>query len=151
MITSSYPITAAARSSSICRTFGSSARTSSRSIAGLRMSPSSPPVQHTSTVRTPWAWYLATVPAPLDDSSSGWAWTVSRQRVGSGTGRGYPDPRSPPRGSAVAVPVVTTGRGPRPAASEPPAGHTPDDQADDRAHGEGDPEQPGADDGSVDA
>src|SRR5688500_13207769 len=58
-------------------------RTSGLSMAGLRMSPSSPPVQQTSTVRTPSAWYLATVPAPFDDSSSGWAWTVRRQRRSS--------------------------------------------------------------------
>ncbi len=62
-----------------------SARTSGVSMAGLRMSPSSPPVQHTSTVRTPSAWYLATVGAPLEASSSGCAWTLSRQRR-SGTG-----------------------------------------------------------------
>ena len=35
------------------RTACKSARTSGRSIAGLRMSPSSPPVQHTSTLRMP--------------------------------------------------------------------------------------------------
>ncbi len=33
-----------------------SARTSGVSMAGFKMSPSSPPVQHTSTVRTPSAW-----------------------------------------------------------------------------------------------
>ena len=31
-------------------------RTSGRSMAGFKMSPTSPPVQQTSTVRTPWAW-----------------------------------------------------------------------------------------------
>ena len=56
------------------------ARTSGVSTAGLRMSPSSPPVQHTSTLRTPSAAYLAVVPAPFDASSSGCAWTWSRQR-----------------------------------------------------------------------
>src|SRR5688572_12759807 len=76
-------MTSAACCSSAMRTACRSARTSGLSIAGLRMSPSSPPVQHTSTVRTPSAWYLATVPAPLEDSSSGWAWTVSRQRRSS--------------------------------------------------------------------
>src|SRR5258708_6415807 len=70
----------AARSNSRSRTPGKSARTSGVSIAGLRMSPSSPPVQHTSTVRMPSAAYLATEPAPLDDSSSGWAWMVNKQR-----------------------------------------------------------------------
>ena len=48
------------------------------SIAGLRMSPASPPVQHTSTLRAI-GLVLATVGAPLDASSSGWAWTVSRR------------------------------------------------------------------------
>ena len=66
-----------------------SAFTSGRSMAGFRMSPSSPPVQHTSTVRTPSAWYLATVPAPLDDSSSGWACTARRQRGSVAIRRGY--------------------------------------------------------------
>ena len=50
-------------------------------MAGLRMSPSSPPVQHTSTVRTPScvvAW--PPWPGPFEASSSGWAWTVSRHR-----------------------------------------------------------------------
>src|SRR3954452_795661 len=56
-----------------------SALTSSVSIAGLRMSPASPPVQHTSTHHAPSSWYLATVPAPFDDSSSGWACTASRR------------------------------------------------------------------------
>ena len=37
------------------------------------------PVQHTSTVRTPSAWYFAIVPAPFDASSSGWACTVRTQ------------------------------------------------------------------------
>ena len=55
-------------------------RTSGRSMAGLRMSPSSPPVQHTSVVWTPCEAYSETVPAPFDDSSSGWAWTVSSER-----------------------------------------------------------------------
>ena len=44
---------------------------------GFWSSPSSPPVQQTSTVCTPSAWYVATVAAPLDASSSGWACTVS--------------------------------------------------------------------------
>ena len=35
------------------------------STAGLRMSPASPPVQHTSTVCTPSSWYRATVALPL--------------------------------------------------------------------------------------
>src|SRR4051812_40304837 len=69
----------AERASSSRRTSCRLSRTSGRSMAGLRMSPSSPPVQHTSTVRTPWSLYLATVPAPLDASSSGCAWTVSKQ------------------------------------------------------------------------
>ena len=47
--------------------------------AGFCRSPSSPPVQHTSTVCTPWALYIASVGAPFEASSSGWAWTVSRQ------------------------------------------------------------------------
>ena len=44
---------------------------------GFWRSPSSPPVQQTSTVWTCSAWYLATVAAPLEASSSGWAWTLS--------------------------------------------------------------------------
>src|SRR5580700_2244901 len=72
-------ISVAAFSSAI-RTRPMSARTSGVSIAGLRMSPSSPPVAVTSTVCTPSAWYLATVGAPLEASSSGCAWTLRRQR-----------------------------------------------------------------------
>src|SRR6476619_592886 len=56
------------------------ARTSGVSTAGLRMSPASPPVQHTSTLRTPSAAYFAVVPAPFEASSSGCACTWSRQR-----------------------------------------------------------------------
>ena len=48
------------------------------STAGFRMSPASPPVQHTSTLCTPSAAYFAVVPAPFDASSSGWACTWSR-------------------------------------------------------------------------
>ena len=51
----------------------------SRSV-GFWRSPSSPPVQHTSTVLTPSAWYFASVGAPLDASSSGWACTVRMVR-----------------------------------------------------------------------
>src|SRR5215213_5126124 len=69
--------------SSSMRTSGRRSRTSGESIDGLRMSPSSPPVQHTSTVFTPAAWAFATVPGPFDASSSGWAWTVMRQRRSS--------------------------------------------------------------------
>ena len=47
--------------------------------AGFCRSPSSPPVQHTNTVCTPWALYIAMVGAPFDASSSGWACTVSKQ------------------------------------------------------------------------
>src|SRR3954469_22923691 len=71
---------AAARSSSRLRTAGRFSRTSGLSMAELRMSPASPPVQHTRTVWTPSAWYLAIEPAPLDDSSSGWACTVRMHR-----------------------------------------------------------------------
>ncbi len=53
---------------------------------GFCSSPSSPPVQHTSTVWTPSAWYRATVGAPFDASSSGWAWTESRVRRGAALG-----------------------------------------------------------------
>ena len=45
---------------------------------GFCRSPSSPPVQHTSTVWTPSAPYFATVGAPFDASSSGCACTVNR-------------------------------------------------------------------------
>ena len=68
------------------------------------MSPSSPPVQQTSTVFIPAAWALATVPGPFDASSSGWAWTVMRQRRSSfGTLKRYrrtPVP-SPPLPASV--------------------------------------------------
>src|SRR2546430_2707275 len=70
----------AARWSSRMRTAGRLSRTSGLSMAELRMSPASPPVQHTRTVWTPSAWYLAIEPAPLDDSSSGWACTVRMHR-----------------------------------------------------------------------
>src|SRR6516162_660252 len=50
--------------SSAIRTAPMSARTSGVSMAGLRMSPSSPPVAVTNTVCTPSAWYLATCGAP---------------------------------------------------------------------------------------
>src|SRR4051794_29556609 len=69
--------------SSSARTAWMRLRTSSVSIAGLRMSPASPPVQHTSTQYAPSSWYLATVPAPFDASSSGGAWTLSRGGGGS--------------------------------------------------------------------
>src|SRR5262245_38210783 len=89
----------AARSSSPRRTAAMSAAISGLSMAGLRMSPASPPVQVTSTVRTPSAWYRATVPGPFEASSSGWACTVMRQRRESGiaghaTGRGGPRRRA---------------------------------------------------------
>src|ERR1035437_5306791 len=80
----------AARANSSRRTSVSRDRTSGVSSAGLRISPSSPPVQHTNTVWTPSWWYRATVPAPLDASSSGWAWTASRQS-GSDTVITLPD------------------------------------------------------------
>src|SRR5665811_1940166 len=86
----------AARASSSRRTSGRRALTSSVSMAGFKMSPASPPVAHTRTVRTPSAWYLATVDAPLLASSSGWAWTVNRQRsamTGKTTDSSSPNPR----------------------------------------------------------
>src|SRR5258708_6003009 len=64
--------------SSASRTACRSARTSGVSAAGLRISPSSPPVQHTSAARMPSAAYRATVPAPFDASSSGCACTDTR-------------------------------------------------------------------------
>src|SRR5687767_12166213 len=70
------------RSSSM-RISGNRARTSSLSIAGLRMSPASPPVQQTSTVLIPSAAYLAMVAAPFDASSSGWACTDRMQSLSS--------------------------------------------------------------------
>ncbi|MBS1265955.1 MAG: hypothetical protein MAG471_01819 [Acidimicrobiaceae bacterium] len=57
--------------------------TSGVSITGLRMSPTSPPVQHTSTQCTPPAWHEATVAAPLEASSSGCAWMVMSLSSGS--------------------------------------------------------------------
>src|SRR5215207_7807518 len=88
--------------SSSMRTSGRRSRTSGVSIDGLRMSPSSPPVQQTSTVFTPAAWAFATVPGPFDASSSGWAWTVMRQRRSSfGTQKRY-------RRSPLPSPPLTT-------------------------------------------
>src|SRR3954453_18548910 len=63
---------------SASRTDGRSALTSAVSAAGLRISPSSPPVQHTSAARMPSAAYRATVPGPFDASSSGCACTDTR-------------------------------------------------------------------------
>src|SRR2546430_2772548 len=63
---------------SAMRTSARLSRTSGVSAAGWRMSPAAPPVQQTSTQRTPSAVYLATVPAPFDASSSGCACTASR-------------------------------------------------------------------------
>src|SRR3712207_5554697 len=57
------------------------ARTSGRSMFGLRIDPRSPPVQVTTWTSTPSATYLAVVAAPLLDSSSGCACTcISRRR-----------------------------------------------------------------------
>src|SRR4051812_35586868 len=83
-----YPIASTLACSSAMRTSWRLARTSGVSTAGFRMSPASPPVQHTSTLRTPSAAYLAVVPAPFDASSSGCACTWSRQSCSrSGTDR----------------------------------------------------------------
>src|ERR1700693_3895432 len=60
------------------------------STAGFKMSPASPPVQHTSTLCTPSAAYFAVVPAPFDASSSGCACTCSRLRRSSVTRRTLP-------------------------------------------------------------
>jgi hypothetical protein len=90
--------------SSSIRTSCRRALTSSSSIAGLRMSPASPPVQHTSTVFVPAALALAMVPAPFEASSSGWAWTVMTQRSGtSGMAATLPGPcwRSGPHGTST--------------------------------------------------
>src|SRR5256884_8409739 len=73
-----YPMASTLARNSAMRTSARLSRTSGGSAAGLRMSPASPPVQHTSTQRTPSAVYLATVPAPFDASSSGCACTASR-------------------------------------------------------------------------
>src|SRR6478752_3192179 len=82
-----YPIASTLACSSAMRTACRLARTSGVSTAGFKMSPASPPVQHTSTLCTPSAAYFAVVPAPLDASSSGWAWTCSRLRRSSVTRR----------------------------------------------------------------
>ena len=82
--------------------------------AGFCRSPSSPPVQQTSTVCTPSAWYRATVGAPLDASSSGWAWTVSSVSRPSSLGSSHPhdDIRavSPPPGSPTLPACPPPGR-----------------------------------------
>src|SRR4051812_8361583 len=83
MYSCSYPIASTLAWSSSIRTSCRRARTSGVSTAGLRMSPSSPPVQQTRTPRMPSAAYLATVPAPFDASSSGWACTDRRLRGAS--------------------------------------------------------------------
>src|SRR4051812_45762423 len=85
MYSCAYPIASTLAWSSSIRTSCRGARTSGVSTAGLRMSPSSPPVQHTRTPRMPSAAYLATVPAPLDASSSGWACTDRRLSGVSGS------------------------------------------------------------------
>ena len=82
----SYPMMRTASSSSRRRTAARSARTSSESASGFRMSPASPPVHVTSTVRTPSAPYRAMVAAPLDASSSGWACTESTRSAAGGVG-----------------------------------------------------------------
>ena len=96
-----------------------SARTSGESRAGFKMSPSSPPVQQTRTVRTPSAWYLATVPGPFEASSSGWACTV-RRHSGVGHDHTVPGrrrrPAPPVRPPDLASDRPVDGRGPRPAA-----------------------------------
>src|SRR5690242_10715947 len=83
MCSDAYPSALTLSRSSAMRTSNRLARVSGVSTAGLRMSPASPPVQHTSTLCTPSAAYLAVVPAPFDASSSGCACTWSRQRRGS--------------------------------------------------------------------
>src|SRR3954470_1019247 len=69
-----------ARASSSMRTAGRLSFTSGLSIAGLRMSPAAPSVAQTRTVCTPSDAYRAIVPAPFDDSSSGWACTARTHR-----------------------------------------------------------------------
>src|SRR3954451_13624610 len=118
--------------SSSARTASMRARTSSLSIAGLRMSPASPPVQHTSTQYAPSSWYFATVPAPFDASSSGWAWTLSRRRRAS-SGTGIPGKVAGSERSAVGRQV------PAPAVPHPDE-HT-DEQADHDAGRQADAEQ----------
>src|SRR5690606_32556366 len=129
----------AALASSARRTAAMSSRTSSRSIAGLRMSPASPPVQHTRTVRTPSALYLATVPGPFDDSSSGWACTVSRHRGAVSIRVTIP---TPPAGRSELERGAIPGQ---PAATAVPDAHGhPGQQAAHDPEGQGDPEEPGA-------
>ncbi len=81
-----YPIASAAASSSARRTAGRSASISGRRIDSLRMSPASPPVQVTSRACPPRSASRRTVPAPLDDSSSGCACTVSTLGTSAGPG-----------------------------------------------------------------
>src|SRR3954454_47956 len=83
-MTSRYPIMSVARASSSMRTPGRFCFTSGLSIARLRMSPAAPSVAQTRTVCTPSAAYRAIVPAPLDDSSSGWACTARTHRRSAG-------------------------------------------------------------------
>src|SRR6478736_3309763 len=94
--------------SSRMRTPWRSALTSGRSMAGLRISPSSPPVQVTSTDRTPLVLYSATVGAPLEASSSGWACSESRQR--SAMDESYrPRSRAAPHGAGGCVTSASMG------------------------------------------
>src|SRR4051794_15424506 len=100
------------------RTAARSATISGRSIAGLRMSPRSPPVHVTTRTSTPSSAYLAIVAAPLLDSSSGWACTaISRSRSPSGPNAGIRTSRgrfrSPPLCSDTATAMTETDGKPR--------------------------------------
>src|SRR4051794_13100399 len=77
-------------------------------MAGLRMSPSSPPVQHTSTVRIPAAWYFEIVPAPFDASSSGWACTVRMHNRSAMEATYLPDACTTPRPDLLGGEVATS-------------------------------------------
>src|SRR3546814_143231 len=89
----------------------------------------------------PAAWQRAIVAAPLDDSSSGWAWTVRMQRAGSVLTQGT---------LTVAVAVAAVVDRPPAAPPGPHAGGDAGGQADEEPHRQRDLEQAGADDGPVD-
>ena len=75
--TCSMPRIEAASAISARRSRAMSARFSGVSRREFRIVPRSPPVHVATITRTPSATYLAVVAAPLEDSSSGWAWTWS--------------------------------------------------------------------------
>ena len=83
-----YPMASTLACSSARRTACRSAWISGVSAAGLRISPSSPPVQHTRAERMPSAPCQRAAPAPFDASSSGCACAPIRGTAGCRRCRG---------------------------------------------------------------